>query len=198
MVPMKDENGISPKWKKLQVLSTSVAALLIPVVIAFVGHLVNSTLKEQELKLRYVELAVGVLAEEPTQGTSNLRKWAIDVVERNSPVKLPKEAVEELKNESLWSALRSDGLSSLSYTVTKVSDSDTDHLIYLSWRGLRPLKLRGVDVIGGKTLMENTFDATQGKSIRGKFTIAVRKNHPKSPVIIVIKTNHGITDIEIP
>ena len=204
MVTMKDHDGIPLKWKKLQVLSISVAALLIPIVLALVGHLVNSTLKEKELRLQYVELAVGILKEEPTQETSNLREWAIEVIELNSPVKLPQEAIEELKNKSLWSAVTSEGLSRLSYSLVKVADSDTDRIIYISSAGLRPLKLLRVDVIGGKTITKDTSEskhidwASKEERISTKFTITVRKDHPSSPAIVILKTDQGLMDIEIP
>jgi hypothetical protein len=99
---MSDDN-IPIKWKKFQILATAIAALLIPLVIAIVGHSVNSSIKQNELSLQYVQLAIGVLNQKPTTETKNLRLWAIDVVNNYSSVKLSRETVGELQSTVLRS-----------------------------------------------------------------------------------------------
>lgn len=88
-------------WKKAQTVSTIIASVLIPIVIAFIGHIVNQSIKNNELSLSYIELAVGILKDEPKPGTENLRAWAIDVVNNYSSVKLTTDAKKELRERPL-------------------------------------------------------------------------------------------------
>lgn len=96
---MPDE--LPPKWKKAQVLSTMLAAVLVPLVIGLIGHLINQSIKSNELSLNYIRLAVGILKEEPKPRTENLRAWAIDVVNNYSEVKLSTDARRELQESPL-------------------------------------------------------------------------------------------------
>ena len=96
-----EEKELPLFWKKLQILCTATAAVLIPIAIVVVGHFVNSTIKNNEIRLKYVELAVSILKEKPNPETANLRKWAIDIVNVNSNVKLSKAAEKELQKQKL-------------------------------------------------------------------------------------------------
>lgn len=99
----QSQDNFSPAWKKLQTISSLLTSLLIPIVIAFVGSSVNSTIKSNELGLRYVELAVEILKEEPKSETENLRKWAVEIVNNYASVKLKKAAQKELETGRLIS-----------------------------------------------------------------------------------------------
>ncbi len=94
-------NELPTSWKKAQTMSAIIASVLIPLMIAFLGHIVNQSIKDNELSLSYIQLAVGILKVEPKPGTENLRAWAIDVVNNYSSVKLPTDAKKELKEHSL-------------------------------------------------------------------------------------------------
>ncbi len=98
---MSDDEGLSIGWKKAKVVFTIIGAILIPLLIAFIANLVNSSIKERELSLSYVKLAVEILQQEPKSETQNLRKWAIDVVNNYSTVKLSNEAIKELEKQEL-------------------------------------------------------------------------------------------------
>ncbi len=81
------------------------AFIAIPLVLAYFGHLTNVSLKEKDLGVRMVELAVGILKEDPQEDktkTPNLRQWAIDIIDEYSKkVKLTKDIKEELKEQPL-------------------------------------------------------------------------------------------------
>ena len=81
-------------WDKLKAASV---ALLVPIV-GVVGHQVNVTIKERDAEIKTLELAMGVLAQDPNpnQETRELRKWAMDVVDAYSGVPLPEPARREL------------------------------------------------------------------------------------------------------
>ncbi|MDZ7691653.1 MAG: N-acetylmuramoyl-L-alanine amidase [Balneolaceae bacterium] len=87
--------------EKAEVLSTMLAAVLVPLVIGVIGHLINQSIKSNELSLNYIRLAVGILKEEPKPSTKNLRIWAIDVVNNYSDVKLSTDARRELQESPL-------------------------------------------------------------------------------------------------
>ena len=84
-------------WDKTRIIGT----LLIPIVIAILGFFINNTIKEKEIKLQYIEMALDILREEPNQDSIGLRLWAIDVAQKYSIIGFSEEALEELKKSSL-------------------------------------------------------------------------------------------------
>ena len=55
----------SDGWDKAKAVSTILASVVIPVAVAFVGNSYSNALKEREFQIRYVELALQILAKEP-------------------------------------------------------------------------------------------------------------------------------------
>ena len=91
-------------WDKLRIGTGVAGTILIPVVIAFVTWQVNSGLKERDAQIRMVELAVGILQQEPNPETgTGLREWAVSVIDEQSGVKLSPAAKSALLNEQLTS-----------------------------------------------------------------------------------------------
>ena len=84
-------------WDKCQVIGT----ISIPIVLAASGYFINATFKEKELKAEYVSIAVGVLKAQPTPETKSLRDWATKILNENSPIKLSKQAIEDLSSHPL-------------------------------------------------------------------------------------------------
>ncbi len=72
--------------EKAKVLVNALATVVIPLVIAFVGHQYTSAFKDKDAQLRFVELSIGILSEEPTEDTEALRSWAARVVDKYSGV----------------------------------------------------------------------------------------------------------------
>lgn len=110
-------------WDKLKIGGF----VAIPIVIAIIGLFANSSLKSKDIEVRMIELAVGILKEDPkaddSSETSPMRKWAIDVINGYSKVKLPNKVKEELEKnpfpETVSWAWPSDG------TQTVTLDSST-------------------------------------------------------------------------
>ena len=92
---------LSASWERAKVISGILATILIPLLIGVTGHLVSTALKERDIQLRYVELALGILREKPDPSTTELRSWAINIVNRFAPEPLSPKAVEELKKREL-------------------------------------------------------------------------------------------------
>jgi hypothetical protein len=92
-----DSDHMPLVWEKAKAASTIVAALAIPIVIAYLGNSLSQAQKQEELAVRYVELAIGILRSEPTNDTRALRTWAVTVLGHYSQVPLSPEVQDELK-----------------------------------------------------------------------------------------------------
>ena len=80
------------------------ASLLVPLMIALVGHWYTSALKEKDIQSKYVEIAISILNSEPNESTRNLRKWAVDIINEYSPKKMSEETQRELDKNTIYSA----------------------------------------------------------------------------------------------
>lgn len=77
-------------WQKIEIASKAVAALFIPIALAFLGNQVATSNKQRDSEIKFVELATAILRQDPkTEQTSenrNLRLWAVEVINRYSGV----------------------------------------------------------------------------------------------------------------
>ncbi len=94
-------DNIQSKIEITKLIITLTAGILIPIVIFFAGKSIEQTLKDRELALKYVEISVGILTEEPTPETKNLREWAIKNINTYAQIKLDKNVIKELEAGSL-------------------------------------------------------------------------------------------------
>jgi hypothetical protein len=90
-------------WDKLSSLSGLVASILIPIALALIGNAYSSALKESENRVKYTELAVGILKERPTQANQSIRSWAISVLNKHSGVEIDEKTRAELLKNSIVS-----------------------------------------------------------------------------------------------
>ena len=94
-------NSLSSFWQKLKILSTLIATILIPVVIAFMTQSYTKSIKQNEIGVRYIEIAVRILETPQNEQIPHLRDWAIDVIGHYSDVPLDEGAKFELHNNEL-------------------------------------------------------------------------------------------------
>jgi hypothetical protein len=94
-------NEARGKWEMLKAVAALLGAVLIPVVIAYVGNAHNAAIKEQELRAHYVEIAVSILMEEATEETGSVRQWAIDVINSYSEIPMTEETRRYLLSKEL-------------------------------------------------------------------------------------------------
>jgi hypothetical protein len=85
-------------WDKLTPISAAIAAVVVPLVLAYVGNSYTAAIKERELQGKFVELAINILKEKPTTETTNLRKWAIKVIDNYSGMPFNDATKEDLIN----------------------------------------------------------------------------------------------------
>ena len=84
------------KWEQLAKIASLFA---LPVVVAILGYIVQKQLASDNLSRDYVQLAVGVLKEKKQPGDEELRRWAVNLLNSNSPnVKLNPIVMEQLQN----------------------------------------------------------------------------------------------------
>lgn len=112
-VPVKDI------WDKVSVISVLLASALVPLVVAFVGNAYTSALKQSENRLKYTELAIGILREKPSPDSQDIRSWAVDIINQYSGVPLSRGARQQL----LRSQLSQTDLSNSNFDESRISGS---------------------------------------------------------------------------
>jgi hypothetical protein len=92
------EGKTKDSWDKAEVLAKILGAVLLPVVTICIAYLLNASIQERSARVRMVELAVEILKSDPkAEAKENyMRGWAVEVLQRNSEVPLPHEAVQAL------------------------------------------------------------------------------------------------------
>lgn len=112
------------RWQKAQVIAVVMASLALPVVLAVLGNAYTKAHKdaeiisakerqEAELAIRYVALAVEILRTQPRKQGAQMRGWAIQILDRFSPISLPVPAKESLATTQLQVATDATGLENL-------------------------------------------------------------------------------------
>ena len=75
---------------KIQSIATILSLIAIPIVIATVGWYVQASISTEGIKKDYVQIAIGILKDNEKQKDDELRKWAVSVLDKNSPVPFSK------------------------------------------------------------------------------------------------------------
>jgi hypothetical protein len=87
--------------QRWQAVASIVGSLAVPVVIAIAGYFIQKQLANEGLRKDYVQIAVTVLNQEPAKQESELRLWAIAVLEANSPIPFTSAVRDGLRNSPL-------------------------------------------------------------------------------------------------
>ena len=87
-------------WSKFRDAATAFAAVAVPLVVAVFGYAINLNLKERDVKIRTVELAISILKDDPKEypESPKLRDWAMSVIDEYSGIPIPEDAKEELQS----------------------------------------------------------------------------------------------------
>ncbi|UUZ72962.1 hypothetical protein LP415_05625 [Polaromonas sp. P1(28)-8] len=104
--PMSTQTERLESWKQIAQI---ISALAIPVVLALIGYFVQRSLADAGLKKDYVQMALGVLKDQPTKENAQLRQWAIAVLDKNSPVPIPSTLKSQLATTKVFDAFFTDG-----------------------------------------------------------------------------------------
>ena len=72
------------KW---QSIASILASIAIPLILAIVGYFVQDKMSSEGLRKDYVQIAISILKERQDE---ELRKWAVNVLDENSPIPFSK------------------------------------------------------------------------------------------------------------
>ena len=86
------------QWDKAEILAKILGAVLLPVITICIAYMLNASIQERSSRVRMIELAVEILKSDPkaTTNANYMRGWAVEVLQKNSEVPLPKEASDAL------------------------------------------------------------------------------------------------------
>lgn len=85
------------KWDKLNLAAKALAAVAIPLIIGFLGNKFSRDIKESENRVKFLEIAIGVLQADPRVHLQDrdMRRWAMDLIEDSSGVSVPRAYLAE-------------------------------------------------------------------------------------------------------
>ncbi|RJP81905.1 MAG: hypothetical protein C4522_04050 [Desulfobacteraceae bacterium] len=92
-------------WEKFAIITKSISLLLIPLVIAFWGKAIDTTLKKQEIAYKYIEIAISVMKEKPAENNSKIKNWAVEVLRTYSPIPIDSQELQELQISQMKNVL---------------------------------------------------------------------------------------------
>jgi hypothetical protein len=85
-------------WDKAEIVAKMLGAVLLPVITICIAYMLNASIQDRASRVRMVELAVEILKSDPkaSANANYMRGWALEVVQKNSEVPLPDEAMRAL------------------------------------------------------------------------------------------------------
>lgn len=88
-------------WEKVRNFALAISSIVSACAIPLVGHWIASSLKQREIEVKYVEIAVDILSQNPDDSSAELREWATKTLNSYSSVKLTDSAILELREQPL-------------------------------------------------------------------------------------------------
>lgn len=98
----KVEQSQSTKLDIIEKIAKTVSFIAIPIVIAIIGWLFQDRLKEKDVSKEYVEMAISILTKaDQSEVDPDIRAWAVELLNHNSPTKFSPEVTRRLKTGEL-------------------------------------------------------------------------------------------------
>lgn len=95
---MSEESSSLGRW---QAIASIIGSLAVPLILAVLGFYVQKGLSSADLQRGYVEIATGILKEDPEAQDKALRAWAVEILEKNSPVPFTQQLRNSLATEQV-------------------------------------------------------------------------------------------------
>jgi hypothetical protein len=99
-------------WEKLEIISKIIAAIFVPLAIGWAGNVISIANKQTDSEIKFVELATAILNESPPMkqpsDSKNIRRWAVDVINKYSGVPMSKETVNALVETTTLPVLKAE------------------------------------------------------------------------------------------
>lgn len=98
-IPKEINSPKEPWYKVINSLAISGSLIAIPIILALLGN--QHTNSENEIKQRaeYVKMGLSILQAKPTGDNKSLRKWAVDIINNYSKIKMEPEVESDLINK---------------------------------------------------------------------------------------------------
>src|SRR5437763_3594088 len=87
------------KWEAIERVSKTLSIAAIPIVLAVGGWVLQERLQDQTVGRDYVQLAVTILKE--PNSSKDMKTWAVQLLNDNSPTKFTPEITTNLSNGSI-------------------------------------------------------------------------------------------------
>jgi len=78
-----------------------ITIIAIPIIVIWIGSSINKSISEKEIRQEYIKIAVDILRDKPSEETTEIRFWAIEILNEYSEIKLNEESIEQLKRNSI-------------------------------------------------------------------------------------------------
>lgn len=111
-------------WSKAEPLIKSISLLLIPLAIAVGGWWTQDALTGKDINKDYVELAVSILSKPQEEQDSDLRSWAVKLINETSPVKFEQIVADKLKDGSVELPALSRSLRETDFSTISALDTE--------------------------------------------------------------------------
>lgn len=172
-IKMPDENNkddLPLGWKKAKVFSEILFSILLPAVVASVGLLLNSSISREEVKIKYINIATGILEKPPSDKNKEIRTWAVGIINHYAAVKMK----EETKQEFIYGKPIPGKVWETDFTIFACPEKKSDS---------KPIIEKVIQELQGEETGEITpkiwdrDNELSREDRKGKFTIITDKNH---------------------
>jgi len=82
---------------KAKTIANIISLVAVPVILAVFGSLLQTAIKDREIRRDYVQLSVQILSQPNTAETNEIRHWARSVLTAHSPVPMSNMQLEQLE-----------------------------------------------------------------------------------------------------
>jgi murein L,D-transpeptidase YcbB/YkuD len=97
---MNGRGRLGAQWDLVERITRILSLIAIPVAIAVVGALIQNSIGKRSVSQQYVQVAVSILTSRE-KVDANLRSWAVDLLDDNSPTPLGMTVKQKLKEGSV-------------------------------------------------------------------------------------------------
>ncbi len=87
---------------KVQSIFAIVSSVAIPIVIALVGWWVQASISNESIKKDYVQMAISILKDTGNKKDEEIRKWAVAILDKNSPIPFSRDLRDKLENGYIY------------------------------------------------------------------------------------------------
>lgn len=105
-------DSVTSNWQKLEYVSKAIAAVFIPIALAYLANEVAAANKQRDAEMKFVELAVAILTEDPRdkadpEADQKIRGWAVKVLNVYSGVPMSEAAAAAVISTTALPAISS-------------------------------------------------------------------------------------------